>query len=797
MIGKTVSHYEITGKLGEGGMGVVYKARDTKLNRDVALKFLPADLTSDEESRKRFVREAQAAAALNHPNICAVYEIGESDGHTFIVMPCIEGAGLAGRLKDGPLPVDEALDIAIQVGKGLSKAHKNDITHRDIKPGNILITEDGHAKIVDFGLAKLGSLSKMTMVGTTLGTVGYMSPEQARGDEVDHRSDIWALGVVLYEMLSGRMPFRGEVDAVVIYSIMNEDPVPLAEACPECPDELGQVISTALAKETAGRFQSMDEMVAALEAIRSGKSVPTVNRPAGRSGGHFNRRIAIGVIAVAVIAAAVLGYRFLRPGQTIKSIAVLPLMDLSGENEEGGFADRLTGSLIGELGQINSIRWTCFYSVMQFKGSQMTVPEFCKKLEVDAAIVGSIQRDSTKVLLKLQLVDADTERHLWGADYDPDLEKLSNVFGEITLDLAGQLNAIMSPEAAAAMASHRVVSFEADNAYQKGTYWVKNRAKTANDKEALMKAIEFFNESLEADATYAKAWAGLAECYIRLSHGSAPLEGAVDKALDAVERALKLDDALGEAYFTKAHILWEHVWDQEGAAEAFRKGFELNPSNAYGNVTYAYYMQSMGRYEEASDAAIRATRLDPLSWFICGFAAFQPMAQGGRKDMAIEHVNNMVELFPDMHSEWMKHTQISLIYEFAGYYEQAMEEWQIAYNLKMKNDDLTSDDIAGWHIEDLLRRARLNSVAGNEAEAAILWKEYGEKVDVESNAEDYPLRAAEYYAWQGDLDKAFLFLEKAYEIKDMWITRLTVLPWYEPLRGDPRYDDLVKRIGLR
>jgi len=231
LIGRTISHYEILEKLGEGGMGVVYKARDTKLNRDVALKFLPAGLTSDEESRKRFVREAQAAAALEHPNICPVHEIGEADGHTFIVMPCIGGASLADRIKDGPLNIDEALNIVIQICRGLARAHDNGIVHRDVKPGNILIDEHGLVKIVDFGLAKLGSLTKMTVVGTTMGTVSYMSPEQARGDEVDHRSDIWALGVVLYEMVTGRVPFRGEYDQAVIYSILNMEPERCVPAC--------------------------------------------------------------------------------------------------------------------------------------------------------------------------------------------------------------------------------------------------------------------------------------------------------------------------------------------------------------------------------------------------------------------------------------------------------------------------------------------------------------------------------------------------------------------------------------
>jgi serine/threonine-protein kinase len=788
MIGRTISHYEILEKLGEGGMGVVYKARDTVLNRDVALKFLPAGLTQDEDSRKRFVREAQAAAALDHPNICAVYEIGEADGHTFIVMSCIGGASLTDRMKRGPLNIDEALDIAIQVGRGLAKAHENGIVHRDIKPGNILITEDGLVKIVDFGLAKLGSLTKLTMVGTTMGTVSYMSPEQARGDDIDHRSDIWALGVVLYEMFTGRTPFRGEVDAAVIYSIMNEGPEPVTEACPGAPADIEEIIGTALAKEPDERFQTIDEMVTALEAVRGGESVPSVKRPSRRPAGKTRQRVAFAASAFLVIAIAIVAYFLMQPGQKIESIAVLPLMDLSGEIEEGGFADGLTGGLRSELGQISAVRWISLYSVMQFKDSHMTVPEFCEKLGVDAAVVGSIERDSSRVLLRLQLVEADSERELWSENYDRGLDELSTVYSEVALDIAEQLQVVMNRDAAAAMASRRPVDPEAHDAYLKGTYYLRN----LNDLE---KALTFFNKAIEADPTFAKGWAGLAETYIRMSHAIPPPEGAVENALDAVEHALELDNTLGEAYITKGHILWEHVWDQEGAKEAFRKGFEFNPSDAYGTMLYAYHLETMGRFEETADMAIKAIKLNPLSWFL-NWAAFEPIAIGGRLDQALEHIDNMSELFPDRYKEWIKHGQLSLVYSYTGYYDRAIEEWEISHDLYLKTEDLDSTAIAGEQINYVFGLARLHSQAGNVDEAGRLWSEYAKMEDVDSYKVINPLTVAQYYAWQGDLDKAFECLETAYEQKNMWLTRITVHPVWEPLRGDPRYENLVKRMGL-
>ena len=800
MIGKTVSHYEITGKLGEGGMGVVYKARDTKLNRDVALKFLPAGLTSDEESRKRFVREAQAAAALNHPNICAVYEIGESDGHTFIVMPCIEGAGLAGRLKDGPLPVDDALDIAIQVGKGLSKAHKNDIIHRDIKPGNILITEDGHAKIVDFGLAKLGSMSKMTMVGTTLGTVGYMSPEQARGDEVDHHADIWALGVVLYEMLSGQMPFRGEVDAAVIYSIMNEEPEPLVDVCPECPEQLGAVIGTALAKETTYRFQSMDEMVAALEAIRGGKSVPTVKRSSGKPRGRIDRRATIGAIAVIIIAVAILGYIFLWPTQTIGSIAVLPIIDLSGDNETGSAADQITAVLTGELGQIKSVRVISYRTTMKYKDSDMSISEIARELDIDAVIEGELIADDSRMKLSLRLVKADPEEQLWSRQYDRSTKENFTLFGEVAMDFAKELNAVISPEAAAAMASRRDVDQKAWDAYAMGIYLNSTYVNAGESEEGRKKAeqaVEYLKTAVEIDSMFAQGWAGLAETYIRQSHGHPPPPDAVEKALHAVNRAIELDDALGEAYFTKAHILWEHVWDQEGAREAFRKAFELNPSNAYGKMIYAYYLTVIGRPDEAADAVMEAVRLDPVTYLI-NLAAWQPLALACRTDEAIAQVRKVREMYPEKMDEIGEKIMTASIYYNCEDYERAMKVEDEILDLVMvelqDSSDAMKEDARTVYFYNM---AIFNTETGNEEEAQRLWDKYRMNVNIDTLEKYDHYVAVTYHSYQGDLDRAFMLLEKQYEKNDMWLTRIASLPHYKRLHGDPRYDDLLKRMGLR
>jgi len=799
MIGRKVSHYEITAKLGEGGMGVVYEAYDTVLKRKVALKFLPANLTSDEESRKRFVREAQAAATLNHPNICTVHEIGEDEGRTFIVMPCIEGKGLAGRLDEGPLQSDEALDIAIQIGKGLSKAHRNDIVHRDIKPGNILITEDGHVKIVDFGLAKLGSVTKMTTAGTTLGTVGYMSPEQARGDEVDSRSDIWALGVVLYEMLTGRMPFRGEVDAAVIYSIMNEEPEPPVEACPECPEGITDIISIALAKDPDGRFRTMDEMVEALVAVREGKKAPIRRKPSARKGAPGKKLVIPGFIIAMTVVVALAGYWFLGRGHKIESIAVLPIMNLSEDDETIGLADQMTGVLINELGQIRSIRWTSYRSSMKYKGSDKSVPEIAGELGVDAVVEGELLTDGNDITLSLRLVEADPERQIWSEQYKRTLKENFSLYGEISMDFARKLGGVISPDAAAAMANRRDVAPAAYEAYARGIYLLSTFINPQLDEESGERAIQardYFRRSVEIDSTFAKGWAGLAEAWIRLSHGRAPIPGAVENALEAVTRALELDDALGEAYFTKAHILWEHVWDQEGARKAFDRALELNPSNAYGLIVYAYYLDAWRRFDEGANAAVEAARLDPVSYLI-NMAAFQPLSLAGRVEEAESQIRKMHEMYPGRLNEIGTLAWIREIYRDNRLFDRAVETHERIWLLQKEELKDSSETVAEEkRLLHLWILAFIRADAGDREEAERLWNEVFSIKDIDTIEKEYPSRAADYYMYHGDNDMEFARLEKMYEERNMWLTRITSLHYYDRLRGDPRYDDLVKRLGL-
>ena len=791
MIGKKISHYEILEELGRGGMGVVYKARDLDLERTVAIKFLPPHLSADEEARQRFVQEARAASAHDHSNIGVIHEIGRSDdGQTFIVMAYYEGETLRGRIDRGGLTVDDTLEIVSQVASGLARAHENGIIHRDIKPSNIIITNSGEVKIIDFGLAKLTDRTKLTREGTTLGTAAYMSPEQATGSEIDARSDIFSLGTILYEMLAGERPFKGEHEAALLYSIVHEEPKPLPEDVIAADPRLQEIVDSVLAKDPNERLQSASDLIQALEALRGGEMPFTTSRRSVRSRTGMGLRMKMVGAVLVVIIVAIAGYIVLEPGDTIGSVAVLPLIDLSGENVDGGFADGMTGALINELGQIRDIRWTSLLSVMRFKDSDMTVSEFCKKLDVDAAVVGSVDRDSTGVLLRLQLVDSDSERQLWSREYERKIDELPAVYGSIALDLADHLKIVVDSEAAATMASRRPVDPDAHDAYLKGTYFLRN----LND---LDRALEFFNKSIEKDPTYANAWAGLAETYIRLSHDPTYPKDAVEKALKAVDHALELDNTLGEAYLTKGHILWEHTWDQEGAREAFRKGFELNRSHAYGTMVYAYYLLTFRRFEEAAETAIHATKLDPLSWFINGVTAFEPIAIGGKIDEAIEHINNVMTLFPDRYTESRKHTHLSYVYLYNKQYDRAEEEYKESAEVFSRSADYDSSKTEQYRSSDIFFLARLHSIAGNKRAADSLWAEYAELVDIEHEKSTHPYAAVTYYIWhERDFDEAFEILDKVYEEKDMWLTRITVHPWWEPIRSDPRYERLVKGMGL-
>jgi len=408
MIGETVSHYRIESKIGAGGMGVVYKARDLTLDRDVALKFLPPDLVRDDEAKARFIHEAKAAAALDHPNICTVHEIHDADGHTFIAMPLVDGESLRERIARGPMTVAEALDVTMQVSRGLAKAHAAGIVHRDIKPGNILLTEDGIARIVDFGLAKLGGQTRLTRTGTAMGTVAYMSPEQARGHDVDSRSDVWSVGAVLYEMLTGSPPFSGQADQAVMYSVLNEDPQMISEIRRDVPAAVEDLVERVLAKDPAKRPQSAEELSTALQSQSQLLAVaPAPRRFVRWRKFRRNRRAFYGsMAAVVVAAAAIMAVILARPSEAIDSLAVLPLLNQSADPEQDYYVDGITEELISQLGKVKSLSVTSGQSSMRYKGTNKPLAEIGRELGVDAVVEGSVRRHGDGIRISVRLVDA-------------------------------------------------------------------------------------------------------------------------------------------------------------------------------------------------------------------------------------------------------------------------------------------------------------------------------------------------------------------------------------------------------
>jgi serine/threonine protein kinase len=475
MIGTTISHYKILSKLGEGGMGVVYKAEDLKLHRFVALKFLPPHV-SDDEATQRFVNEAHAVSALDHPNICAIYEIDQTpEGQMFIVMPCYEGASLQSLVKGGRLHLSQAVDIASQVARGLAKAHEKGIVHRDVKPANILVTDDGIAKIVDFGLAKLATQARLTRAGTTVGTVMYMSPEQARGEETDERSDIWSLGVVLYEMLTGKPPFKGEHEQAIIYSILNTPPEPVSRLKPGVPKDLEQLLDKALAKNPTDRYQWMSDFAADLDRFKNTLHGNTKVQTAPVIGASGTRRwIGLGGIIAAVVLAAVLGKTYYSKPQEkpITSIAVLPFQNLSADPEQEYFSDGTTEALIAELSKIQALRVISRTSVMRFKKSDQSLPEIAKQLNVDAVVEGSVQRVQNEVRITAQLVRAAPERHLWANTYTESYRNILVLESEIAQAIAREIRVSVTPDEKERLAASRPVNPAAHEAYLKGHFYV-------------------------------------------------------------------------------------------------------------------------------------------------------------------------------------------------------------------------------------------------------------------------------------------------------------------------------------
>ncbi|UCF78171.1 MAG: protein kinase, partial [Candidatus Eiseniibacteriota bacterium] len=566
MIGKIISHYKVTEKVGEGAMGVVYKAEDTKLKRTVALKFLSRQVLGAEEERARFLCEAQAAAALSHPSICTIHEIEEIDGRFFIVMEWVDGQNLRQRIRSGLLKVSDAVKIAVQVAEGLGEAHEKGIVHRDIKSANIMLTARGQVKIMDFGVAKSAEGTGITTNGSKIGTIAYMSPEQARGESVDHRSDIWSLGVVLYEMLTGRLPFRSEYDQAVIYGILNEAPESVISMRAEIPSELHRIVEKAMAKAPEERYQSVGALADDLTGLEVELESPALGRPAPRA-----RR---------------------RP-----SVAVLPFANLSADSEQDYFCDGMAEEVTNALSHVEDLRVVARTSSFAFKGRDEDVRAIGRKLNVSTVLEGSVRKAGNRLRITVQLVNVADGYHIWSERYDRDVGDVFTVQDEISLAIVENLKLTLLGNQKKKVLKRHTEDLEAYNLYLKGRWFWSKRT-----EDGLRKAIEFFEMAIKADPQYALAYSGLADSWNDLpTYGTSSPRETYPKAKKAALRALELDDALAEAHASLGLIKSEYELDWRGAETELRRSIALNPAYAPAHHWYSLLLCQMTRFGEAID----------------------------------------------------------------------------------------------------------------------------------------------------------------------------------------------------
>jgi TolB-like protein/Tfp pilus assembly protein PilF/predicted Ser/Thr protein kinase len=775
--GSTVAErYNIIEELGRGGMGVVYKAEDIRLKRTVALKFLPPEVTHIPHVKERFMREAQAAAALDHPNICTVYEFDEAEEKTFISMAYIEGQSLKKKIESGPLELDEAIRIALQVAEGLQKAHKNGVVHRDIKSANIMVTEEGQAKIMDFGLARMMGGTLLTKEGMTMGTIAYMSPEQARGEEVDHRTDIWSFGVVLYEMFSGQLPFKGEHDQAVVYSILKEKPKPVTDLCSEIPMAIGQVVDKTLEKDPDKRYQEIEELVDDLKSISEG-IVPEEIKVRLRKAKLLKRKRAIlyaGIAGLFIVMTVIALSLFTGRAEAIDSIAVLPLENLTGDAGQQYFVDGVTDELIGELGQISALRVISRQSVMRYKESDKPLPEIARELNVDAVVEGSVQQAGESVRIRVQLIDAlPEEKNLWGQTYERAKTDVLMLYSEVARTIADHIKVKLTSEEETRLAGARQVNPQAYDAYLKGQFhWGKL---TPEDMEM---AMQYFELALKEDPNFTLAHSGIALVWGTYAlFGLLPPHEAAPKAKAAAEKALELDNTLAEVHYVLAAVKTWLEWDWEEAEIAFRRAIELNPNYPDVRAYYSHFLFIMHRPEEAMVQIERALELDPFNPLFQSLYGADLMIMR-RYDEAIEQLRKALKTVPN---HGVALDTLGLVFHQKRMYEKSLEQRK-AYYASMGFEE---------GVKALTRGYEEAGYAGAMNSAAEVWEELSQATYV------LPWLIAELYVYAGNKNEALDWLEKGIEAGDPNMPYIGVLPHILDLLGnEPRYQDLLRKMNL-
>ena len=791
MIGQILGHYRILEKIGAGGMGVVYRARDERLDRDVALKVLPTGALADDAARRRFRKEALTLAKLAHPHIAMIFDFDTQDRVDFLVMEYVAGQTLALKLNEGVMPEKEILSLGAQIAAALDAAHQEGVVHRDLNPRNILVTPRGQTKVLDFGLAKLlrprGDVEATQSFAETEGVAGtlpYMAPEQLRGEALDGRTDIYALGCVFYEMAAGRRPFTEDSAPWLTDEILHQTAVSPRALNARLSPQFESIILKCMAKDPEDRYQSAKEVSVDLRRLATSSAVAVAETKPRRMQARW-LRIAIGGGAGAISIAALLivlnagGVRDRLLGKTgtehIRSLAVLPLENLSRDPEQEYFADGMTEQLITDLAKISELKVISRTSVMQYKGARKPLPQIAQELGVDAVVEGSVQRSGDRVRISAQLIDARADQHLWARSYERDLRNVLALQDDVAQAIANELKIKLASEGQPRLTGSRPVDPEAYEAYLKGRYYASKRT-----EKDLKKSIEYFQQAIEKDPNYASAYSGMADAYALLGfRGNLPSNEALSKAKAAALKAVELDDSLADAHASLAFIAEIHEWDWATAEREYKRALELNPGYAAGHNWYAGYLMYVGRFDEGIAEAKRARDLDPLSLPVNNALAGRLLV-AGRVDEALEQLKKTLEMDPRFASA---HQTLGWAYLNMGKHEEAIQEFQQALQLSGTDD---TD-----HMVDL---GFAYAAAGKREQArkilAKLQKLHEQGV-VPSGS------IAILYGSLGELDEAFAWLEKAYEERDPELTYIKVpARRFEPLRHDPRYQDMLRRMGL-